>query len=115
MDHQHQLCQISIKKDYYTTEERQPGVLYFDFSFATYNDDTEYVGVFDDLDDVIHYVRFKWDKENDEYIYYLDELNGNTEPLTQNSSGYCKVPDELQDSFGSNYKRTTYLEVYSKP
>ena len=57
-----------------------------------------------------------WDKENDEYIYYLDELNGNTEPLTQNSSGYCKVPDELKDSFGSSlYYREPYLEVYSKP
>ena len=102
--------------DYYTIRERQQGVLYFDFNFAIINDDTEYVGVFEDYDEVVHYVRFKWDKENDECIYYLDELNGNTAPLTQDSAGYCKVPDELQNSFDSSiYHREAYLELYSKP
>ena len=104
-----------VDNDFIYIIDRGGCVLYFDICFVKYNDDTEYVGLFNDNNDVKHYVRSKYDIETEECFYYIDELNGNTEPLTQDSNGYCKVPDELKDSFGSNYTRTTYLEVYSKP
>ena len=102
------------ENDYWEVSNRG-GVMYFDICFEMHNDDSEYVFVLNDNKDVKHYIRLKINFESEECVSYLDELNGNTEPLTQNSSGYYKIPDDLQDSFGSYYKRTAYLEVYSKP